>query len=95
MDRETLLRKKAKFEGMRSTGFVMGGLGVAMLPGGIILASKGEYETKRNYDGSTTQEAQDGIGNKKVHQYQTLLAETSVGFEYGKNRQGLRLSYTF
>lgn len=52
-DREYLETKLAKFKGMRTTGFVLAGLGAAALVGGIVLASNGEYETVETTNGTT------------------------------------------
>jgi hypothetical protein len=58
-DREYLEARLGKFKSMRTTGFVLAGIGVASLVGGIALASNGEYETVETPTGTQTQ-AQDG-----------------------------------
>jgi hypothetical protein len=58
-DRDYLVARKSKFTGMRNAGFTMGIIGSAMLVGGIVLASNGEYETVETPNGTQSQ-AKDG-----------------------------------
>jgi hypothetical protein len=58
-DREYLEAKISKFKSMRTTGFVLAGVGAGALLGGIILASNGEWETEQTATGTQTN-AQDG-----------------------------------
>lgn len=58
-DRVFLEHKLQKFQGMQTTGFVLGGLGGAALLGGIILAANGSWETQNTQTG-TQANATDG-----------------------------------
>lgn len=59
-DHEELERRLHKFQGMRTGGMVLAGLGGAALLGGIILASNGEWKTETGANGQTQTNAQDG-----------------------------------
>jgi hypothetical protein len=58
-DHDYLETKLHKFQGMRTGGFTMAGLGGAALIGGIFLASNGKYETVETVNGTQSQ-AKDG-----------------------------------
>lgn len=60
--RDYLEQRKKKFQGMKTTGAVMGVSGVALLVGGILLASNADWETQETTTGGTQTTTQDPSG---------------------------------
>jgi hypothetical protein len=62
--RDEIQGKVLKFKSMRTTGFVLGGIGAVALATGIILASNAQWESQSSSTGTeiTTQDANGGAG---------------------------------